>query len=192
MAEKPRAAGGGGGAAVPAGVDRDAATASVGAGRKEAPAPRPRGLVVVHDGQLAHRVLPVPARLTLGRGADAEVQLDGAAVSRLHAVVSASAEGLRIEDRQSSHGVFVDGDRIGAPQLLRAGSVVRLGTSLLVAVDDAPSHERVGATGATSATGATGAQGATAAVSEGTVLAGTATARRAVDFAAAGSAETFR
>jgi DNA-binding NtrC family response regulator len=70
-------------------------------------------------------------------GPHARVVLADDRVSRLHAVVVNEGDEARIVDRESSNGVFVDGQRV-SEAVLDAGSVVRVGDSLLVAMRGAP------------------------------------------------------
>ena len=60
-----------------------------------------------------------PKGTTLGRGADCDVILDDAAVSRLHARISQDPFGRWIvEDIDSQNGVFIDGRRVQAQAVL--------------------------------------------------------------------------
>jgi DNA-binding NtrC family response regulator len=61
-------------------------------------------------------------------------------ISRQHAAIVNDGQGVRISDCGSSNGVHLDGQRVqSAP--LEAGSVLRLGDSLLVVVRGAPAAE---------------------------------------------------
>lgn len=65
------------------------------------------------------QVLLNPKGITLGRGADCDVILDDAAVSRLHARISQDPFGRWIvEDLDSQNGVFIEGHRIQAQAVL--------------------------------------------------------------------------
>jgi putative peptide zinc metalloprotease protein len=73
------------------------------------------------------RRIPLTAALTLGRGTDNLIRLDGDTVSRHHARI-AVADGIpSIEDVGSSYGTFVDGEQITGPARLRDGSQISLG-----------------------------------------------------------------
>ena len=69
----------------------------------------------------------------IGRSADEEGRLgEDPELSREHARVSRTAEGqLLVEDLGSTNGTFVNGTRIGGPQALNHGDVVRVGTTEL-------------------------------------------------------------
>ncbi len=70
------------------------------------------------DGHIQHRSVTKPGRLWIGRDEQCHVVLPSAAVSRRHACLQASAQGLQITDR-SANGTLVD-DRI----LLQASCAV--------------------------------------------------------------------
>lgn len=64
-------------------------------------------------------VLLDPKGTTLGRGSNADVILDDAAVSRLHARISQDPFGRWIvEDLDSQNGIFIDGHRVQARAIL--------------------------------------------------------------------------
>jgi sigma-54 dependent transcriptional regulator, acetoin dehydrogenase operon transcriptional activator AcoR len=119
-------------------VDRKAATAPIAAAAPAAPRAEP-GLVLVYDGRrgLTFQRIRVVTRVGLGRGEEADVRLDDTTASRMHAVVSARGKELTIDDPGSTHGIVKNGERTDGPTRLAAGDVVRLGRSLLVAVDEA-------------------------------------------------------
>ena len=66
------------------------------------------------------------AEKTLGRGPHTDFVIDAALVSRVHCRLSASADGLAVEDLSSTNGTFVSGRRI-QQSALRVGDTLRLG-----------------------------------------------------------------
>jgi FhaA, N-terminal domain/FHA domain len=94
---------------------------------EEAQAERPpaRPLLVV-DGR--DRALP-PQGATIGRSRQCDVVFDDAGVSRLHAELRPSAAGWTIEDRGSTNGVLVNGERVHGAHVLHAGDRVELGST---------------------------------------------------------------
>jgi class 3 adenylate cyclase len=86
-------------------------------------------LVAVLDGADGERRVRVATRLTLGRGEDAELRIDDPEISRAHAVLGPTADGLEIQDLGSLNGTWVNGERISGPTLLAPGDVVRIGTT---------------------------------------------------------------
>jgi DNA-binding NtrC family response regulator len=94
------------------------------------------------DAESVGRAFPLVARETrLGRdpepGPHVRIVIADDRISRLHAAVLNDGQSARIADCESSNGLFVDGQRVAnAP--LEAGSVVRLGDSLLVVMRGAP------------------------------------------------------
>jgi pSer/pThr/pTyr-binding forkhead associated (FHA) protein len=76
----------------------------------------------------------------IGRMAENHVVLDDPQVSRSHARVSMSDNGLVLEDQESENGVFVNGNRV-VVHVLRLGDKIMIGTHLMEVVpadEDAP------------------------------------------------------
>lgn len=69
-----------------------------------------------------------PGAITIGRGAQNEIMVDDALVSRVHAVLVPTAAGLEIRDNRSGNGTFVNGFLV-SQTLLRSGDVVTVGNS---------------------------------------------------------------
>jgi len=65
--------------------------------------------------------------VVLGRGSGADIVLAGALVSRRHAELSDTAQGLVVRDLGSRNGVFVNGHRISAPVVLEVGDRLAIG-----------------------------------------------------------------
>jgi len=64
---------------------------------------------------------------TVGRGRQADVNIDDASLSRLHARVTAEPDGLlAVDDLGSTNGILVNG-REQLSSYLRAGDIVRFG-----------------------------------------------------------------
>ncbi len=77
--------------------------------------------------------VPLLADVTLGRAPGSTVVLGDPTVSRLHARIrAANGSGPVLEDAGSSHGTFVDGERVRGPVLLHDGARIRLGDAELV------------------------------------------------------------
>ncbi len=92
-------------------------------------------------GPLPGRLGPVPAvpveklfaakaRIVIGRAADCDVVLPHPLVSRYHAFVERRPDGLRLGDLSSVNGVFVGGQRIADPVLVKEGEPVGIGPFL--------------------------------------------------------------
>jgi ABC transport system ATP-binding/permease protein len=68
--------------------------------------------------------------LVLGRQLGVDIQIDSPGVSRRHARLCLQESGYLLEDLGSSNGTFVNGERLAAPRLLRAGDSIGLGLSV--------------------------------------------------------------
>jgi len=80
------------------------------------------------SGPHAGRVHPLPyGEHVLGRGAGVGVRLDHTDISRRHARLEVSFEGVRVHDLGSKNGVRVDGVRLDAPMLLGHDAKFSLG-----------------------------------------------------------------
>ncbi|HEX5223980.1 MAG TPA: FHA domain-containing protein [Solirubrobacteraceae bacterium] len=83
--------------------------------------------------QGAERTLTIPLgteTLHIGRGISADVRLDESSVSRRHAILVPSEEGVRILDDRSSNGTLVNGRRVQQAELSN-GDVVTIGRVLV-------------------------------------------------------------
>jgi hypothetical protein len=88
-----------------------------------------RRLVVVTPGPLEHRVFEITsARVLVGRSAEADLQLDGSQVSRIHALIEERDGGTVVHDLSSTNGTTVNGTRLVQPYALRDGDVVGIGS----------------------------------------------------------------
>jgi putative peptide zinc metalloprotease protein len=84
--------------------------------------------------------------LTIGRTPANAVQIDDRTVSRTHArIVVANGGGATLEDAGSSHGTWLDDQRIDGATPLRDGAVIRLGDTRL-RVEAAADHTAAGRT----------------------------------------------
>jgi class 3 adenylate cyclase len=86
-------------------------------------------LLAVLDGADNGRRIRVTDQLTVGRGDEAGLLLDDPEISRAHAVLGPTAEGLEVRDLGSLNGTWVNGERISSPAVLVPGDVVRIGTT---------------------------------------------------------------
>lgn len=69
--------------------------------------------------------IPVTGSMVVGRSADCGLQVQQGLLSRRHAQVHVQPDGVWIEDLKSANGTFVNGVRIEAKTLLKAGDRVR-------------------------------------------------------------------
>jgi pSer/pThr/pTyr-binding forkhead associated (FHA) protein len=76
--------------------------------------------------------------VSLGRALDNAVIVDDVSVSRHHARLVRRGSYWLLEDLGSTHGCFVNGQRVGS-SLLRAGDEVRLGVAVLRLIESADS-----------------------------------------------------
>jgi ABC transport system ATP-binding/permease protein len=95
-------------------------------------------------------------KLTVGRGAENDIQLDGLLISKSHARFINSPAGVLLEDAGSTNGVYLNGGRISGRQMVQSQDVVQIGPFVLkvdpakgVAVFDCRSTTRIDAIGIT-------------------------------------------
>jgi hypothetical protein len=67
----------------------------------------------------------------LGRSADCQLSLDDPLVSRRHALLVVTKEGVTVADLQSRNGVMVNGQRVAGTVSLRAGDKILIGSQEL-------------------------------------------------------------
>jgi len=81
-----------------------------------------------------------PLRLTIGRGAEADIRIEDPDLSRRHAELTVSADWVRLADAGSTNGTVLGGARIGTEPLpLAPQTPVRVGeTTLLLRLGEEP------------------------------------------------------
>ena len=112
----------------------DAATAPA---RARAPAPLRRNLLVMNGDQVHAHALPITGRVVIGRGADADIQLDHASISRTHVVLELRADGIAAIDQGGTNGTTLRAGRIpaGVPIEVVANEAIGVGDLTLVVQD---------------------------------------------------------
>src|SRR5437588_1577684 len=90
--------------------------------------------------------------LSVGRGPENDIQLDGLLISKHHARLINTAQGVQIEDAGSTNGVYVNGGRVSGRHLVQNEDVVQIGPFVLrvdsasgIAVFDTRSKIRIDA-----------------------------------------------
>lgn len=78
------------------------------------------------------RIVDLDDRTVIGRSSGVDLVLELDAVSRRHAEVHRSDAGFVVTDLGSRNGTLVNGRRIAAPTILRAGDVIRISSAELV------------------------------------------------------------
>src|SRR6266581_353785 len=74
--------------------------------------------------------------LSVGRGPENDIQLDGLLISKHHARLINTAQGVQIEDAGSTNGVYVNGGRVSGRHLVQNEDVVQIGP-FVIRVDSA-------------------------------------------------------
>ena len=69
--------------------------------------------------------------LSIGRTPDNDVILSDAGVSRHHAYIRVRGQEAWLYDRDSANGTWLNGQRISGPQMIKAGDVIRVGSTEL-------------------------------------------------------------
>jgi DNA-binding NtrC family response regulator len=82
--------------------------------------------IVVLSGAQRGRTIAVPARLRVGRGADNDLALDDATVSRRHCEISRVPGGIRVRDLGSDNGTYVESARV-TDAIASMGSILSIG-----------------------------------------------------------------
>jgi hypothetical protein len=74
-------------------------------------------------------------QFAVGRNASCQLSLDDPLVSRRHALLNVSKEGVSVEDLKSRNGVLVNGRRIDDVHALRAGDKITIGSQEMILVE---------------------------------------------------------
>ncbi|MGL4419856.1 MAG: diguanylate cyclase [Gemmataceae bacterium] len=68
--------------------------------------------------------------VVIGRGDDADIQINNNSVSRRHAKIEPTTDGYFVVDLQSTNGTFVGDFQVSTPQRLRDGDYIRIGNCI--------------------------------------------------------------
>jgi pSer/pThr/pTyr-binding forkhead associated (FHA) protein len=91
----------------------------------------PAAELEILTGPLAGRRLELRGETTVGR-ADTDLELSDGEVSRLHAVVRVQPDAtVEVEDLGSTNGTYVDEQSVTGATVLRPGSQLRIGSTVL-------------------------------------------------------------
>ena len=71
-------------------------------------------------------------RVSVGRSSACDIKVDSLTASRRHALLILYEDGWAIDDCGSTHGTYLNGERVTKPQLLFPGDVIRIGDDKLV------------------------------------------------------------
>jgi hypothetical protein len=99
--------------------------------------------LMAHALRYEKSLFPIRGEVLIGRGAHCQVVIDSERVSRRHARVSVSPEGVFLEDLDSANGVFLNGSPIAGRCALHAGDRIIIGdrTLELVSLDEPPEQD---------------------------------------------------
>ncbi len=85
------------------------------------------------SGAVFGKVYPVTGPVVIGRAAEADISVAAEEISRRHALVKPTPDGLQVEDLGSSNGTFVNGKRV-QHGFLKPGDELRLDSVRLILV----------------------------------------------------------
>ena len=91
---------------------------------------------------LHHDLELIEGQFAVGRSAGCQLSLDDPLVSRRHALLVVSREGVTIEDLQSRNGVIVNGQRIPGRTKVQAGDKIIIGSQELTLLEGRESAGR--------------------------------------------------
>ena len=91
----------------------------------------PRVLVITQGSQAGESAALADGVILIGRGADAQLNLDDDYVSTRHARVVSGENGVYLEDLGSTNGSYVNGQRITAPTTITLSDTVRIGRTVM-------------------------------------------------------------
>jgi len=91
---------------------------------------------------LHHDLELTEGQFVVGRSAGCQLSLDDPLVSRRHALLVVSREGVTVEDLGSRNGVVINGDRIGGARLVAPGDKILIGSQELTLLEGRESAGR--------------------------------------------------
>jgi hypothetical protein len=91
----------------------------------------PRVLTITQGSQAGQSADLADGVILIGRGADAQLNLDDDYVSTRHARVVSGENGIYLEDLGSTNGSYVNGQRITGPTTITLSDTVRIGRTTM-------------------------------------------------------------
>jgi Inner membrane component of T3SS, cytoplasmic domain len=91
----------------------------------------PRVLMITQGSQAGQSAALADGVILIGRGADAQLNLDDDYVSTRHARVVSGENGVYLEDLGSTNGSYVNGQRVTAPTTITLSDTVRIGRTTM-------------------------------------------------------------
>jgi len=88
-------------------------------------------LQIVAPESMAGRSYPLDREITVGRAAGCGICIDDTFVSTIHARVYAADPYWMVEDLGSTNGTLFNGAKLEAPQVIRPGDQIQLGSTIL-------------------------------------------------------------
>lgn len=82
-------------------------------------------------GMFIERPFGNTGQLTIGRGEECGIRLDGLLISNRHASVAKTTSGVAIEDLGSTNGTYVNGERITGRKIIQPQDVIQIGPFVL-------------------------------------------------------------
>ncbi|AGC45201.1 FHA domain/GGDEF domain-containing protein [Myxococcus stipitatus DSM 14675] len=87
-------------------------------------------LVVIYGLDLGRKFDLTRAETLIGRSSKSDIQIDQESVSRSHAAIANTREGVRIRDAGSTNGTFVNDELVEGERELRNGDLVKIGRTI--------------------------------------------------------------
>lgn len=89
-------------------------------------------LVVIYGQDLGRKYDLTKEEVAIGRSSKSDICVDQESVSRDHALITNTAKGVRIQDRGSTNGTFVNDEavEVGQERELRNGDLVKIGRTI--------------------------------------------------------------
>jgi pSer/pThr/pTyr-binding forkhead associated (FHA) protein len=95
--------------------------------------PRARSTFALREGSVEHKLRG--GQVVVGRGSGVDIVLTGPLVSRRHAELRETDDGLLVTDLGSRNGVFINGRQLSEPTLLFHGDSLNIGDNTFLVVE---------------------------------------------------------
>ena len=83
-------------------------------------------MLVAQDGPLSDQRWPLTRTIVLGRDSTCDIVIADRQVSRYHARITPSQEGMILEDMGSKNGTHCNGEMLTSPLVLQDGDIVQI------------------------------------------------------------------
>lgn len=116
-------------------IQKKMTSASLNSGAKQAKVSHPRLVIIASPGEQIGTTFDLEDSLTIGRAQESDIVLNDTFASEVHARILKQNGDYLLDDLGSTNGTFVKEKRITRPAMLKLGTRIRIGKTVLEYVE---------------------------------------------------------